>query len=440
MRQQSESPRHIPSSPSSITSSRSSTRHVLGDTGPRKITPAKKTEELFQLVKDFLVQEWQCVRSLNLGVKSGTGMVDEIILRRVATWVAELHMLCISHETAADALGRLARRLNRDQLQQFQVLCDTTGHEYLSDFVRLCVYNTSEPFAKQAVDVVAGRRGAQRKRSQSADMGQAKGPLTQPYMGPRPERDEFIRFAGYLPPEHPLVQGAYRLYLSRLPPEEVPQQQDEGAHSSVDDWSLEQLNRALAGRTLGSTQHDKDAQHDKLPLYGDVEARWRATNHTVIRDEVFNPIVVGDPLPLYASMPDYKKKHMEKLEADKAAEKAAAQAALGPMLNAGRVPRTMQRQPSTLNSPVPRAGSINQVPGTPGSTRPTNTGGGAVPLPSLTSQSSSPAPSNAGSGTSSGEGPTLGDVPLPSLPMLAPSATMRESRFKPQSSVTSQPG
>lgn len=51
-------------------------------------------------------------------------MVDDLVLRRVATWVEELHMLTIQYEAAADTLGRLARRVSRDELQQFQVSTD----------------------------------------------------------------------------------------------------------------------------------------------------------------------------------------------------------------------------------------------------------------------------------------------------------------------------
>lgn len=55
------------------------------------------------------------------GVKSGTGIVDELILQKLNQWVKEMHMLCISKEDASEALGRAARQLDPGDLQQLQV-------------------------------------------------------------------------------------------------------------------------------------------------------------------------------------------------------------------------------------------------------------------------------------------------------------------------------
>lgn len=67
------------------------------------------------------------------GIKSGTGVVEELLMRKVQDWVQELNVLAISNEQASDTLGVLARGLNKQQLQQLQVRmkddkCGMTEH------------------------------------------------------------------------------------------------------------------------------------------------------------------------------------------------------------------------------------------------------------------------------------------------------------------------
>ncbi len=55
------------------------------------------------------------------GVKSGTAVVEELMMRKVQGWVQELSVISVSNERAADMLSSLARELTREQLQQLQV-------------------------------------------------------------------------------------------------------------------------------------------------------------------------------------------------------------------------------------------------------------------------------------------------------------------------------
>lgn len=74
------------------------------------------------------------------------------------------------------------------------MLCDVTGHEYLADFARLCVFNTSDPFAKSALCGVGKTRSGPPPRKRTTTVKQ-QGPLRrEPYNGPRPGREEAIRY------------------------------------------------------------------------------------------------------------------------------------------------------------------------------------------------------------------------------------------------------
>jgi hypothetical protein len=56
-----------------------------------------------------------------VGVRSGTGIVDELLLQRIHRIVKELHMLCISQEGAARIVSRMASKLDHGDFQQLQV-------------------------------------------------------------------------------------------------------------------------------------------------------------------------------------------------------------------------------------------------------------------------------------------------------------------------------
>ncbi|KAF5836336.1 hypothetical protein DUNSADRAFT_6062 [Dunaliella salina] len=47
------------------------------------------------------------------------------------------------------------------------------------------------------------------------------------------------------------------------------------------------------------------------PLWTDMQRRWSEKNHTTVRDDLLNPVVVGNPLGVYAVLPDFKKKILE---------------------------------------------------------------------------------------------------------------------------------
>ncbi|KAL6759844.1 hypothetical protein V8C86DRAFT_2565552 [Haematococcus lacustris] len=190
--------------------------------GPRKKTAAQKAQELFTLLTGQLETEWQSLRSLNLGVKSGTGIVDELQIRKIQEWVQELHVLVVANTAAADTVAELARQLTKLQRQHLQVMLDVTGHEMLTDFIRISVYNTSNPFASVPIDGPdpAALRAARRLRGRSSGRGAVTDVPKSPELRRRPPREEFLRFAGYLPQENALVQQAYSLYLNRLPTEQ----------------------------------------------------------------------------------------------------------------------------------------------------------------------------------------------------------------------------
>lgn len=105
----------------------------------------------------------------------------------------------------------------------FQVMLDTANHPELSDYIRVMVFNTTDPFASIPVDISkistgrgsprAGRRGQSQALLNPLSSNDAEGSR---HIGPKPAREASIRFTGFLPEEHALTKIAKQLHQARL--------------------------------------------------------------------------------------------------------------------------------------------------------------------------------------------------------------------------------
>ncbi|KAL6756760.1 hypothetical protein V8C86DRAFT_3026601 [Haematococcus lacustris] len=248
----------------------------------------------------------------------------------------------VANTAAAATVAELARQLTKLQRQHLQVMLDVTGHEILTDFVRISVYNTSNPFASVPVDGPdpAALRAARRLRGRSSGRGAATDVPKSLELRRRSPLEEFLRFAGYLPQENALVQQAYSLYLNRLPTEQSGTCSEGGSPSGP---SMPQRTGAQSASQPGAQATGFELQGPRwrqsgavvcpanppLPCAGcctpyrmavgllpvcltvaaclapwcrvDVDKRWRSLNHHTQQDELLNPITVLDPIPLYVN-------------------------------------------------------------------------------------------------------------------------------------------
>ncbi|MEW5309561.1 MAG: hypothetical protein WDW38_001442 [Sanguina aurantia] len=189
-------------------------------TGPKKLSPAQRTQVLLDTLLRALQDEWPRIRNSNLGVLSGTAVVEDLVMRKIQAWATELHTLCITYGEAAALVGEFARRLGAAHMQQLQVMLDVTDHSSLADFVRLMVYNTSNPLAKEALDSNPANRGGQRVRKKVEPNAAAAAQTlsTRPTQTERrkvhtapPDQRPFdpgeLRFAALLPADHSLSRS-----------------------------------------------------------------------------------------------------------------------------------------------------------------------------------------------------------------------------------------
>lgn len=102
-------------------------------------------------------------------------------------------------------------------------MLDTANHPELSDYLRIMVFNTTDPFASIPVDISkismaranlrAGRRGQSPALMKPLSSNDAEGSR---HIGPKPAREASIRFTGFLPEEHALTKIAKQLHQARL--------------------------------------------------------------------------------------------------------------------------------------------------------------------------------------------------------------------------------
>ncbi|EFJ47116.1 hypothetical protein VOLCADRAFT_117895, partial [Volvox carteri f. nagariensis] len=295
--------------------------------GPRKLTHSQLAAQLHGQLTDVLRMEWRRIKTSNLGVLSGTAVVEELLLRRIRSWCSELHMLAISSPTASYKLGKLCQSMEGTELQQLLVMFDQTGHPDLSDFVRVLVFNTADPAAKEAVGDLRALRGiksaGRRARSTPSTSGSSRRrapPVLLPTprtVSHEPDDPASLRFAGLLPEGHRLVAGAHAAAERRRQREEDERRAAEAREARA----RARFEAAGGRRRLGlhcdrrlsdssswsSVLRSRSDKQELLPYYlADVEEQWRRTVATRVPAEgVYDSVIMShEALPVYESMPD----------------------------------------------------------------------------------------------------------------------------------------
>lgn len=102
-----------------------------------KLSAAKRTRDAFAQLCAVLGREWSGICAMNLGVKSGTGVIDDVLISQLRQLASTVHMLAVTDAQASSVLVKAASRLSTQQFQNLQVLLDMLRQEELSDFLRL---------------------------------------------------------------------------------------------------------------------------------------------------------------------------------------------------------------------------------------------------------------------------------------------------------------
>jgi hypothetical protein len=252
-----------------------------------------RTRFIFSELMKHLHEEFAAIRSLNLGVMSGTNVGDALALTRLRQLARELSLLAVSSELCSNELARMARKLSRQELASLQNLLDSQNMDELSDFIRLMVYNTGDLMCKEVVGKpppasalrpISNDRSPTKPRNKSpvekktATVNRTTRRVTQ-----RTDEDG-IRFAT-LSPNSRLVQLARERHQSRLPkgPAEVsvsttPEPRDEEElllEAAAPLYESGGLGESMGPPNLRAQIRSPEPESQAPPLWSDVERTWK---------------------------------------------------------------------------------------------------------------------------------------------------------------------
>lgn len=91
------------------------------DTGLRKRPPPAQLSALMHQMLKLLDAEYHTINSHNLGVQSGTAVIDNLIVRRLHALCGQVHMLMVLHDDCSDAMAAFCSALRPSQLNRLQV-------------------------------------------------------------------------------------------------------------------------------------------------------------------------------------------------------------------------------------------------------------------------------------------------------------------------------
>lgn len=88
-----------------------------------KRSAAKRTRDAFAQLCALLGREWTGICAMNLGVKSGTGVIDDVLISQLRQLASTVHMLAVTDAKASTVLVKAASKLSTQQFQNLQVGC-----------------------------------------------------------------------------------------------------------------------------------------------------------------------------------------------------------------------------------------------------------------------------------------------------------------------------
>lgn len=104
---------------------------------PRKPSPASQVKDVLQQLLALLLGQWPRLRRPNLGVRSGSSVLEGALLQQLRQLAAQLLSLAVGDTAAADALAAAVCGMPPPTLQQLQTLLALLGQDELFDFLQL---------------------------------------------------------------------------------------------------------------------------------------------------------------------------------------------------------------------------------------------------------------------------------------------------------------
>lgn len=323
---------------------------------------------IFESLITHIKAELSSLRSLNLGVTSGSDLSKMLILQRLRKDSQQLSLLCISSDLCSDEVGRMARSLSKEELSNLQVLLDSQNLDELSDFIRMMVYNTGDSLAKEEVGKAPKMHLLHSANKKSMNLATNKlSTIETQSVRKRGQRSQIqdadgLKFAS-LSPDSLLTSTAKAILKLRQLPEFVHGSEEAEIIQEIDEdelalstasplYSLDPIGRSLGPCTLTKLVRGDPEPPPARPIYTDNEKVWKKSISTFTKDVLLGSTYLQKSIAHLAP-------HLDKQRQQQEVERLRDEE-LSPKLRAGS-PRRALYSPAGFNSMGRRAGSFVAV-------------------------------------------------------------------------------
>uniref|UniRef100_A0A061RC00 Uncharacterized protein n=1 Tax=Tetraselmis sp. GSL018 TaxID=582737 RepID=A0A061RC00_9CHLO len=159
------------------------------DTGCAKRPPRAQTDLEMDRLVALMRAEWPQIVRMAPSLKSGTGVVEEALMRKLHAAVGRLNLLCVRCPEAADRMIDKAKRLDRGVQQMMMKMFDSLDYPLLSDFLRTSTTSSSRlaPLKTKKMQEKRGFSllGAKNGFSENGSTPQSPNVDAKPPLGPR---------------------------------------------------------------------------------------------------------------------------------------------------------------------------------------------------------------------------------------------------------------
>jgi hypothetical protein len=115
-------------------------------TGKRRPLPVVRLRTILRQIVDIVEHSYQHIYGFNLGVQSGTAVIEDVMLQRVHALCCRVQAMISQDEACAHALVAFHKQLEPFCGNRMHVIWDAFGMQHVSDFLRLHLTGNSDVF------------------------------------------------------------------------------------------------------------------------------------------------------------------------------------------------------------------------------------------------------------------------------------------------------
>jgi hypothetical protein len=120
------------------------------DSGKRKPLASERLQKVLEELVNLLDREYHYVYNHNLGVQSGTSVIEDVQIQRGHALCSRVACLIAHDESCSEKMVTFCRSLTPVHLNHLQTIFDSFDMDQVTDFLRIRMFNTSSIHASLA--------------------------------------------------------------------------------------------------------------------------------------------------------------------------------------------------------------------------------------------------------------------------------------------------